>query len=1513
MARATIDAAPIALRQDFKDISVAEEVGAEVLMAASRVENAEYINVAKEGCSFLVVAALSVSGGQISLIPTLQAAAKCSTAMDVRISLAGARAYAAVAGPWLSLANNLRSEEFLEQTMGVIRRAWRQLHPSLQTATPQASQVFLFLQRQFPEQTKAVVADGILSRDAPRRIRNLERFACLWNHSIEHHLMPRPSIEGLFLMLDALVDEEWGPKMLARSWLADALGANAGAVLDAPLSLLLTPEARTVGPEHFFEGIYDAPRALYGFQVLRSILDSCSSASLGKGVGAQVTSMDIESPFSLPSGKHSRTGIWALAATPPSPRIVEALQSTIGPSSSSSEESSENLEGNVELWPIFPLANYLLTIAVTALSYLRGKVPPRFNRDDADPSQKNICSLTASKALFESDEGDSDFFTSGKADNVVWMLAGLGFRPLRILHESVSGAAAECLASLLASIPTPTRTSASVAHHLAKPFLSLLTNMTHRLDPVLQLHFIDVVESLILCDGPAYRSFTGERSISQSGGFPPISSPHASVSRTREVRIPTAVSLSAVEQQGQFLPWLLQEVSRVCSPGNEGEGLGSQEVLGLRQRWIRFISTVISHVGVSLPSATEGLLIVLINLLSASNTIWRNKQLGFCDTDFSRLDDRVVLLKAISVISTNVLWSFELALSANDLSNEAQALPRTESDGPPVVKFASGVHGPATSSARSAPALVGTSPRRNSGSGESGSNSESALNSAASAHDDSGQNRLGGAGIGASVMMNAINPLRMLDFMKDVFSGAHSDATQRRVDPRRAAARVLFWFLSLIVGGAVEVWGPKADDEERGISRTGSHWMPAGDAHSPRLSKDLPRERRHAQRLAVLSVVEPIYHLRPTDVIASIIAQFVPNYDEGGIFFEDEQSKSLSRTAVNIVHAIEITTPDVIMASVVAIAEQAMKWDTKGLAAADGKHHAQVRKVAYQSVKRLMGHDEESDQEHDLSSVGQVSFRDGSSTIAGGSEGLALSGDPTLSVPENSPRRKELFCAGDYFAQYTPGDIEIACFRFLGAYFDAAFEGNENQAVWHSFHELVREVVCSSTRKATSVATLISLASFASKCPPPFPDKRQRREMVQVVGSMVQACSTLATGSMDISNEPHVSNPKETKSRLSVYALKGMALALPVLISTAFLEDKPHLSNIVTSALSPSVASLKRTSARAAAIGVSTTDSRSRTPTLVSDERFSDDRRDELAVAAAADLMFEMCRREWGLKQARRELVVLLDDPNFFHGKRGGLMLQMTKIVREVMSGGGATSLLTSIGTHAVTVSGGIPVLFSGRDSEAVLRARALRRIAFCVFVADPDHYSTQLPYVLERLRDALRIADANLVIECLLCLRVLLLRTGPSSIAAFRATTLSEIFRIASNPAENVRATIAALQFLDLNTLLSPPDNAYERCFFFAEEVHTANGGAGTVAEYEPLISKIAKDHITSPVDRAGALRLKAGLTVFDGSPIRNPDIDFVREYASVLSKRNASPNLATGEQQLNVISQELAKEFIE
>lgn len=63
-----------------------------------------------------------------------------------------------------------------------------------------------------------------------------------------------------------------------------------------------------------------------------------------------------------------------------------------------------------------------------------------------------------------------------------------------------------------------------------------------------------------------------------------------------------------------------------------------------------------------------------------------------------------------------------------------------------------------------------------------------------------------------------------------------------------------------------------------------------------------------------------------------------------------------------------------------------------------------------------------------------------------------------------------------------------------------------------------------------------------------------------------------------------------------------------------------------------------------------------------------------------------------------------------------------------------------------------------------------------------------------KRLECSIRLTTENF-----LCLRVLILRTGPGSVAPFRASTIAELLRVLEHPVEEPMETMAALRFLDL------------------------------------------------------------------------------------------------------------------
>lgn len=1498
-----VEMAPVELRRAYQDVSLSEEYTAELRMAGVCERRLECISLAKSACSFFVTAALSGVGGSDSLRSSLQATAKCASAADVRISLAGARAFAEVAANASSRMSWDNGDD--EQIVSVIRRCWRHMHPSLRTATPQSAQALLGLQRRFPEETKNVIADGILSTDSSRRLRNLERFACLWRLAVEHRLSPLPADNGLFLMLDALTDEDWAPKMLARSWLSDALEVDASSVVDAPLRLLLTVEAKTNGPQHEFGSVYDAPRALYGFQVLRGILESCTTMD----GSAREKGFDLQSPSQLTrrDGKRGRTGIHALGATAPSARTAQVL-STVFASPARDSLPDEALrkklstEGPVPLSQLLPAHNYVIIIALTCLGYLRGRVPRRFGHATKDwggeSGEVNRDPASPSSSL------DID------GDEYAFLMAGLGFKSLTELHAGVCAAAAECLATLFRAIPVPGQMSASVSNLFAEPVLALVCRYVESGDPVLQLHFLNSIAFLVVADGPSFlSSFQGKEAFTK----PETSRLRLSYSESQNQlqsfkqpqQSPRGVQIGSLETMGQFIPWLLDGLSASCQATNVDRDNGSHEVLGVRRRWIQFIESVMRHVGVTLPIVTEGLLLMLNGLLLAQ-TENASSERYTGDSEFSRVDGTLVLLEGMAVVASNVLWSFEYALATSELRDESPSgfIPNTDRVPP--------THG----TSRTMDTFTSVKSDGNPSSLQLGNGRQEDTNLPQNGHgppSDQGE-PVSNVTATTAAVMNAINPLRMInDFVKDVLGGSGSEGAQRLLDPRRSGARLLFCLFPALLKSIAYVWEPseEIDASEHIAPRTGS------DA-PPRLSTELPRERRQAQRASVLAIVEPIYELRPTDVVSAIVALASEDQDEFGSIKQGEGGVMMSQTACDILQALDDVTPDAVLSATKTIFDKAVKWDSSNTEAKDGRVQASFRQKASNAVASIMRGGSASVSEEDLKAIGRMAPGENSVSLPGGTSGLELVQGLYTGFNGSGPAHGGLFHAGDFFAAYSPGRIETACFNFLDLYLSSCRDVANLQNCFPSVHGFLKEGLTAAKRRGTVLAILRVFGSLASKCPAPFPDRRYRRDMMTLSVSVISVCSSIASASVDVTAAEIDGSTKDFKRLLSVVALHTLAVNVPVLVDSSFLDDKPQLSSTVSTALVPAISALKKAAGRASSMHVAAESSRRARLSHGSQSQKSklDATVDILASKAATDMLLQVSKRDWGVKFARRDLLVLMEDPNFFFAKHDGVLKKMSAIVREVVTGGGAAAVLTSIGSTTANGAPGIPSLFAGRDSETVLRARAIRRVAFCVFVSEPDFYSPQLPSVLERLRDALRMADSALVVECLLCLRALLLRIGPTAISAFRATTLSEMFRIASNPTEDLNATIAALKFLDLITLLSPMDYGYERCFFFGEyNLPDIVPGSG-LRPFKPLALRLSALWIP---EKKGVeeifkapFRLERGRTVLPGNPPQNVDKEFVGRYAAALMQRNSMPQMRAITVDTDTICREFEAEFL-
>lgn len=1486
----SVQAAPPELRRNYSDVTVADEYAAEMQMASMHEFQQEVIRIAKNSCAFFVsVANSGIDGNDVESI-ALHATAKCASSADIRISLAGAKAFADVSRNAYRCIHGPSESE--EQVLGVIRRCWRQMHPSLLTATAQSAQTLLALQQRYQEEVKIVIADGILSPLLPRRLRNLERFACLWRLSVEHRLLPLPSDNGLFLMLDTLTDEHWGPKMLARSWLSDSLEVDAASVVDAPLRMLLCHESRTVGQNHEFSSVYDAPRVLYAFQTMRSILESCPAVV---GTGSDQSPGPLTNSLPKKGTSRDRTGVRALAMTTPSPRTAQALAAVFAIRNSTAEPSNDSgispvvsEEGDIALSHLLPAPNHVVAIALTCLGYLRGRVPDRFRQNHIE---------TCPGANLPTKPGSEVSDLSEDDEELMWTLGGLGSKSMVELHESVCAAAAECLAKLLTAIPVPSQMSSVLASSFAAPLLTLINGTVGAVDPVLQLHFLNAMSFLITADGPCYLSsllgkdmFTGAKNDRRRLSYPESrTQPQPSKRLGFSGR---GVQLGAAESLDAFVPWFLSGVASACRNEYSNPDSGSQEVLGVRRRWIQFTDTALKHVGICLPVVTEGLLTILVELLEKVR-LDSQVELSSRDSEFSRVDETLVLLEGLFVVVSNVLWTFEHALASSDLRDGSLVSSEQKLEQP----------------TRSLPTLQSKEMENNAQldarlSGSSMNIVQNPPVGEIAPAEKSLVDRASSVTNATSAVINALNPLRMInDFVKDVLTGGGSDSTHRLLDPRRSAARLLFIILPDIVMNIAYVWGPSSDGRTRvEIESDGVH-----SSGLPRLSMELPRERRQAQRASVLSILEPIFEIRPADAIAGVVTILYKEQDEFGSLDSVPEKDSVSRMACHMLHGMDFATPDVVVGCIRTIFDKANKWDNNSAEAKEGRAQSSLRRHSVEKLKTMVNQAPFS-KDIDVSMVGKCAANDFNSALPGGVTGIDLSLNSSSNNNGVSGKHNDIFHWGDYFAQYSPELVEIACLNFLDSFLFACTDGYDVQGAWSLLFPLLRDAVATCRYKAAIPAILRVLNTFVSKCPLPFPDRRVRREIMLAASLAISACSSVAGGTSDISNTEH-KNVHLFKKKLSIIALRSLAISVSNLVESAFLDDKPQLASSVASSLTPGISTLKKAAARSAAIhNTSPNPKRSLGMVDYSPRYGAEAAVDFSACEAAASVILDVSGKDWGIKIVRREILTLLEDPNFFFGKNREVLRLMSTIVKEVVAAGGASFLLSSLGTSSSNAAPGLPSLFIGRDSETVLRSRAIRRITFCVFVSEPDFYSPQMPFIFERIRDALRMTDTAMVAECLFCLRALLLRTGPSSISAFRATILSEIFRILRRPTEDLNATVSVLRFLDLTTLLSPPDYGYERCFFFGEIADIGVGepplnGADTLGEeqpdrpFTPYMTHVSKlwtgSHRTIEEVFKEPFRFEPGKTVLGGSIQLEVNSSFVGQYATALMLRNSMPKM--------------------
>nr|XP_039257072.1 protein dopey-1-like [Styela clava] len=152
---------------------------------------------------------------------------------------------------------------------------------------------------------------------------------------------------------------------------------------------------------------------------------------------------------------------------------------------------------------------------------------------------------------------------------------------------------------------------------------------------------------------------------------------------------------------------------------------------------------------------------------------------------------------------------------------------------------------------------------------------------------------------------------------------------------------------------------------------------------------------------------------------------------------------------------------------------------------------------------------------------------------------------------------------------------------------------------------------------------------------------------------------------------------------------------------------------------------------------------------------------------------FQYTRRSW-----RKDVIDLFLDAPFFHMPQecaegwktiiDNLMTHDKTTFKEVMS----RTTLSKPGASTPTLN-----IFTNKEQELELRALHIKRLAFIVFSSELDQYQKQLPEIQERLAESIRLNNVPGV-QCrvFLCFRVLLLRISPHSLTSLWPTMFTEM-----------------------------------------------------------------------------------------------------------------------------------------
>lgn len=216
---------------------------------------------------------------------------------------------------------------------------------------------------------------------------------------------------------------------------------------------------------------------------------------------------------------------------------------------------------------------------------------------------------------------------------------------------------------------------------------------------------------------------------------------------------------------------------------------------------------------------------------------------------------------------------------------------------------------------------------------------------------------------------------------------------------------------------------------------------------------------------------------------------------------------------------------------------------------------------------------------------------------------------------------------------------------------------------------------------------------------------------------------------------------------------------------------------------------------------------------------------------------------------------------------------------------------------------------FYSGQVDMTIRALNFKKLAFIIFSGVKDQYLDQFPLIQEKLVEAIKIKDRQMVYESVfLCLRILILKINENALRSFWPVVVTEMIRIKDE--HDPAMVLAVTKFLDLVFALKMEQfSAYD--WIFVSEPYNHKNEKQSL--FVPLIDRLSEGDLD--IDEVFTDKPTL-LTQFDSIPDTKDSIEYHKllRWLSKYSRLQYKNRIGTSEPaNMDDIEADILKEFTE